>query len=353
MKIWTPPRVNQNRHQFPNESRIARWFGEAMLKMLQQAAAGCGCPVPIMYTPDGSAVYAHKDVGFFGALQGGAFSSLSDLIAEATAGKQQNLYFQKVGTSSATGFANSLWRVGNLPAAAAAASALAAGDHLTSASAGGLGQADPAGGDTLHLTTMHAVSSVANQLLMLYDRLWQGLIALGDSSAQTCTLTGYPNSTGRYSDATGAKGNFAFVANEGGPTLTTGAHTWSLVYTDDAGNAAQAAAALAGVSAAVQNRIDHAGWFIPLLAGDYGIQDIESIQCSVNTIVAGGLTIVLAHPLALVPLIDAYSGVIIDGINSAFNLVEIETDACLALLEAMKGASTATTYGGKVIAVSG
>src|SRR5262245_2222277 len=42
------------------------------------------------------------------------FASLSDLIAEATAGKLQKLYFTKVGTSGAVaGSSNTLWFVGN------------------------------------------------------------------------------------------------------------------------------------------------------------------------------------------------------------------------------------------------
>jgi hypothetical protein len=41
-----------------------------------------------------------------------------------------------------------------------------------------------------------------------------------------------------------------------------------------------------------------------------------------------------------------------DGINSAFNLVQIKTGACLAFLE-IKGQGVATTYTGQMIAVSG
>lgn len=353
-KLWTPPRINQNRHSFPNESRIERWFGAQMFRMLQEAAAGCGCPVPILHTPTGGVLYAHKDVGFLGAMQGGGFSSLSDLISEATVGgKRQSFQFQKVGLSGGTGTPNSLWRVGNAPPAAAAASALATGDHLDNTSPGGLQQVDPAGGDTLHLTTMQGLASIAPQLLLMYDRIWQGLIALSTSGAQTCTLTGYPNSTGRYSDAVGARGNFAFVANEGAVSLSSVAHTWTLVYTDDAGNTVQSAAAVTGTSGLTGNRLDHTPWFIPLLAGDYGMQDVESIACNVNTVAAGGPTIVLGHPLAFLPLGDAYRGVVLDGINSAFNLIEIKTDACLAFLEAVKSASTATTYAGEVTLVSG
>lgn len=355
--LWLPKRINQNKHSFPNESRLERWFGNEMLQMLKEAAAGCGCLVPIMGTPDGDAVYAHKDVGFMGAMRGGGFTSLSDLISEATAGKRQDFFMNKVGTTGAVGFANSLWRVGNLPPAAAAAAALAAGTHNNNTTIGGPKQANPTGGDTLHLTTLLMQGSVAANLLMMYDRLWNGLIALSSAAAQTCTLTGYPNSTGRYSGiaggSAGSDGNFAFVANEGGATLSAVAHNWSLVYTDQAGNTGNAATALAGISGAIVNRIDHAGWYIPLVAGDYGISDIETITCSVATLAAGAPTIVLAHPLALVPQLVANAAVVMDGINSAFNLVELKTDACPAFMEMNKGATTATTYTGQATLVSG
>jgi hypothetical protein len=62
---------------------------------------------------------------------------------------------------------------------------------------------------------------------------------------------------------------------------------------------------------------------------------------------------VLAHPLALIPLLVANAAVVLDGINSAFNLVELKTDCAPALLEVNKPATTATTYTGQATLVSG
>lgn len=352
-KLWLPERFNINKRREANESRMARWFGEPMLRMLQETAQDLHCMVPIMYTPNGDSVYA-VDGLLLGSIRGGAFTSLSDLIAEATGGKRQDFLYSKIGTAAnAAGASVDLWRVATLPASAAAAAALAAGTHNVNTTTGGLGQTDPAGGDTLHLVTHLGQSTVVPNLLMMYDRLWNGLIALSSLAVQTCTLTGYPNGAGRYSDATGAKGNFAFVSNPAGATLSAVAHTWTLNYTDDAGNAAENAVALAGVSGCLINCFDHALWFIPLNAGDLGIQDINSIACSVNTVAAGSPTIVLAHPLALIPQVVANQAVVMDGINSAFNLVELETDCCPAFIEVNKPATTATTYTGQVTLVSG
>ena len=148
-------------------------------------------------------------------------------------------------------------------------------------------------------------------------------------------------------------GNFAFIANEAGATLSAVAHNWTMVYADHEGNTGQSAAALAGISGAIVNRVDHAQHYIPLLTGDIGISDIESITCSVNTVAAGAPTIVLAHPLAFIPQLAANNPFILDGINSAFNLERVYDDACIALLEIAKGATGATNYWGSLTLVSG
>lgn len=355
LRLISQPERRVNRQHLwkrPSEAVVSGLLGEDMLQNMFEASMGHAIPIPISVMPQVK-VYQGQ---LFPTIQGAGFSSLSDLIDEATNGKRQDYNFYKVGTTGAVGFSNSLWRVSSMPASAAAAAALPAGTINNNTTAGGLQQTNPAGGDTLHLTTMTASATTAGQLILLYDRLWNGLIALSSSGTQTCTLSGYPNSTGRYSGtgATGAsRGNFAFIANEAGATLSAVAHNWTMVYTDSDGNTAQSAAALAGISGAITNRFDHAAHFIPLLSGDIGIADIESITCSVNTVAAGAPTIVLAHPLAFCPQLGQNQPFILDGINSAFSLVEILTDACLALAEIQKSATTATSYTGQIILVSG
>lgn len=363
--------------------RLERWLGRDQVESISASMRGWyGPPIPIANVPGN--IYAMGDGDFCGKLRGGylssltdfafsrinrivrnwgnrqratanaGFSSLSDLISEATVnGKRQDLLFSKAGTTGVVGNSNTLWRCGNVPPAAGAAAALAAGTHNDNTTTGGLNQVDPAGGDKLFVTTITSQASTGTNFLMLYDRLWNGLIALSSSATQTCTLTGYPNSTGRYSSAADSPGNFAFVSNENGATFSAVAHTWTMVYTNNAGSTNQTAAAVSGFSGAIVNRIDHAGWSIPLLGSDTGIQDIESIACNVATLADGAPTIVLGHPLVLIPQPTTNVPVVMDGINSAFNLAEIKTDAALAFLELMKGATTATTYSGDVIAVAG
>jgi hypothetical protein len=67
---------------------------------------------------------------------------------------------------------------------------------------------------------------------------------------------------------------------------------------------------------------------------------------------AGVSNIVLGHALAWIPQPTASSMVVMDGINSAFNLPQVQTGACIAFIE-NKGVASATTYSGQIIMVSG
>jgi len=61
----------------------------------------------------------------------------------------------------------------------------------------------------------------------------------------------------------------------------------------------------------------------------------------------------LGHPIAFMPIPIANMVCIIDGIMTAFNLVRIFDNACLAFLEVTKPSTTATTYTGQFQTVAG
>jgi hypothetical protein len=74
---------------------------------------------------------------------------------------------------------------------------------------------------------------------------------------------------------------------------------------------------------------------------------------TIGTLMGGGIsTVVMGKPLAFVPQPVAGSMVVMDGINSAFSLVRVLDDACLALVE-LKGVGSATVYTGTMTLVSG
>lgn len=364
--------------------RIERWLGREALGQVLDATKDFYWPIPVAHVP--GAVYSYRG-DLFGQFQEGGvaslvdygvdvrraqesllwtrpsmrpylphrmgFSSLSDLISEATTGgKLQGTAFSKVGSTGVVGATSTLWRVGNIPSGGAAGAALAAGTNCTRATAGALGQANPAGGDTLHLVSFSAINSVATQTLLLWDRIWHGAPSIAVATAQTITMTPSRHATTGASGT--SKGNFAHL--EITTVLPATAHNWTLQYVDDSGNAAEGAAARAGLSAGIVDRIDDnvaGSWFIPLNSGDLGISNLTQLTLSA-TLASGALNLVLGSPVGLFPLPGvANLGATFDGINSAFNMVAIETDACLNFWELMKSATTATTYNGYVVLVSG
>jgi hypothetical protein len=283
--------------------------------------------------------YGHTDVG--------GFTSLSDLIYEGTVGgKKQDFMFSKAGVTGVATVANTLWYEGSLPAAGADGAALPGGTVCTRATAGGFLQANPASGDSLHFTGGYIAGSVVPNLVMLYDRIWMGAPTMNTASEQTITYT-----QPRYHEASSCVGNFIFM-EVGATPLAATAHNHTIVYTNQAASAAATTGAVAGVSAAIAKRVDHVSWFIPLAAGDTGVEVLGSYTCSA-TVATGVMNLVLGHPIALLPCIVANQVVVIDGINSAFNLNKIQSNACLALLEINKPATTATAYLGQISLVSG
>lgn len=288
------------------------------------------------------------------AMQANAgFSSLSDLIAEASAGKKRDLAFQKVGTTGVVGVTNSLWRVGNTPAAGAAAAAAPGGTAPTSATTGALTFNNPSvGGDTHHFVGASILASAINTLLM-YDRIFA--VAKTMNSTATEAVTGVPT---RYQSTTpnamdSAEGNFLFV--ETGTALAATAHNWTTcLYTDQGGTTGVTLPSLTGNSGGIINRLDHPAqqWFAPLATGDTGIKALTQMQCSA-AVATGAVDFVIGHPIAFMPAYIANLACLVDGINTAFNLVRVFDNACLSFLEVTKPATTATTYTGSAAIVAG
>lgn len=356
--------------------KLERWLGIEQVEQISNAGKGWyGGPIPISGVP-GKGIVVHSDGDFTGQLAVGhftsmfdsladrlikrwkhaarlstgkiptGFSSLSDLIAEATAGKRQQLRFQKVGTTGVAGNDMSLWNVGNLPTAGGVAGGPNAGTVLTSASTGAIKFDNPSGSDTMHIVSAFYSSTVAGNALLLYDRLWHYL--------KTCSvggdvISGVPT---RY---TGTEAKANFLNGEVTTAVANTAHNITITYVDQDGNTAEAAPAFAGPANLPANRgiVNVAGqWFMPLNTGDTGLRNITAYSQTANP-ATGAFNVYIGKVLAILPTAVANYWSVLDGINSAFNLVEIESNACLALLELPKTATTATTYNGIIVTVSG
>lgn len=151
------------------EAKLERWYGGDVVDSLKLCGGGLTVPIPIMGVP----VMLGPGGRFLPHVGGGTgFASLSDLIAEATAGKRQEVTYTKTGPAApAVASSQTLWPMGAMPVAGAAPAAPAGGTVPTRTSTGALAQQDPGGSDTLHMTTWVGLSSQTGSL-MLYDYLF-------------------------------------------------------------------------------------------------------------------------------------------------------------------------------------
>jgi len=256
------------------------------------------------------------------------------------------LPYQKTGVAGPAATSSAfLWAQTAMPSAGSNGAAAPGGTIPNKTTTGGFKQADPGGSDTLHLTTWTGLPATAVGSLMLYDHLFH---VNNSVNATNTAVTGVPT---RYQTAALARGSF--VSARVTTVLSATATNFTVTYMDQDGNAAEAAAAVAArVSAAVQTiPLTQPAWFIPLNAGDTGLRKITNVQSSgANT---GVVDWIVGHPLAILPQPQVNVPYILDGINSAFNLIQVQTDACLALLEYFKSATGAATYAGQIQLVSG
>lgn len=279
------------------------------------------------------------------------FASLSDLISEAAAGKTNNFTFQKVGTTGVVSATNSLWGVGNSPAAGATGANAPGGTANDDSTTGGMPFGNPTGSDTQHFISGHGIGSVAGNQLLLYDRIFSVNKTMNSSATES--VTGVPT---RYQNTSGqdyAAGNFLFI--ECLVVLPATAHNWTVcTYADQDGNTGATLPSVTGNSANIVNRLDmpSANFFCPLASGDFGIKKLTQMQCSA-LVATGTIDFVIGHPIAWFPVPIANMVIPVDGLQSAFQLERIFDDACLAFLEVSKGATGATTYTGSFKTVAG
>jgi hypothetical protein len=369
-----------------NSAQLERWLGAARVEQLSQSMRGWyGPPILVGNMPrEGGAIFVCGDGDFIGRVGGGefgswhdrawdmlkrvqkslarasrrtahsspqhaysGFASFSDFLAELSVKQQIIGPISKIGVTGILGISFTLWYETGQPPTGATAAALAAGTNHTKATTGALQFTNAQSGDTLHVIGAELACSAQGNTLLLYDRIWAGEPAINTTGAQTITMTParYASLTNTAQDYCG--GNFAFV--EVRVVLPATAHTWTLQYSDQAGNAAENAAAITGVSSAAAKRLDHTTvgqFFIPLNTGDSGISDLTQITLSA-TLASGSPCLVLAHPLEFFPLaMPAWTFHKFDSVNGGPPWIpRVFDDACLAL-EISKPSTTAATYSG-------
>lgn len=359
--------------------QLERWLGAEKIASLQSHLAGWyGPPIHIRDVPgdvfvtaDGDFVGNFHSGGFASALDhlrdhlkqfwrrvereklgkhifGAGFTSLDDVISRSSQGFGQMLnggMIAKTGPAAVAGGASSLWRVGTSPAAGAAGSAAPGGRAPTKATTGAMAFNNPSSG-TLHLIGADFSASVVNNAVMLYDRIFD--VAKTMNSTATEAVTGVPT---RYQSTTATDpdyigGNFLFI-EVGSPALAATAHNWTTCTYLDQANAASTLPSVTGNSGAIVDRFDMPlnTWFCPLEAGDSGIKALTQMQCSA-AVATGAVNFVIGHTIGIMAMPVANPLLPQNWLAGTNITPRIFADACLALFELPKPASTATTYNG-------
>lgn len=361
MNIWIP----KSKFRPAHSAKLEKWYGaEAVNRVSLAMKDWYGPPIPLSHVPGN--IKAVKGGDFAGRMFGrfeaefykrltsarsmhtvalsAGFTSLSDILAEASAGKQREFKFLKVGPTGVVNVSSSLNLLGTWPPAAAAAPAAPGGEAPTDATTGFHLFTNPAGTDTQHMVSARGHASVVNNAALLYDCIFRVTKLMNSTATEAVTgvPTRYQNTTGTAADYIG--GNFLFV-QVGLTALPATAHNWTVcLYTDQAA-VSSTMPSLTGNASAIVHRLDHpvGQWFAPLEAGDVGIRTLTQMQASA-LVATGTIEFVIGHPLAWMMFPIASFLTPFDYINTAFNLSRIFDDAALALMEVMKPATGATTY---------
>jgi hypothetical protein len=369
-----------------HSGRLERWLGADSVEQISKSMRGWyGPPIAVGGVP--GSVWACGDGDFRGRISAGqlapaidfveqrlrrilrnaarrqlssvntGFSSLSDLISEATAGKSRYFPFTKNNTSAPNVLSGSisLWHLGIVPPAGADAAAAPAGEAPDDAMTGAFVFTNPGSGDTQHFVKGEVACTVAPSTLLLYDRIYQVKKTMNSNATES--VTGVPT---RYQSSTPGDANYAagnFVFPEIGTTvLAAGAHNWTVCqYRNQAGTDSQAIPSIAGNTTCPVHRVDLAPplWFMPLATGDTGAMDLAQMQYDTSAIATGILNFVIGHPIALLPVPIVNFLCVTDGIMTAFNLVRIFDDAALAFMDIFSSTTTTKTYAGSLTTVAG
>jgi hypothetical protein len=275
------------------------------------------------------------------------FASISDALYRASGGYAQRAVFNKVGPTGVVGVTSSLWRVGPQPAAGSAPSNAPGGTAFTNTSTGALKMENAIDG-TNRLVGANVSASVINNSLLLYDLLF-GVNKTMNSTA-TEAVTGVPS---RYQSTTTTAedyigDNFGFI-QVGGTALAATAHNWTVCTYTDQSSSASTLPSLTGNASAIVDRLDHPTqqWFAPLASADTGMKAWTQMQCSA-AVATGVIWFMIGHPIGFMSFPVINSILPFDWLTNQDQAPRVFDGACLAFLEPLKPATTATTYTGRI-----
>jgi len=282
-----------------------------------------------------------------------AFTSQDDIISEISNGKFYRTEWNKI-TGAAAYTANRWYDFSGLngtPIANAWTGTALAWQSTNESSAFSMFHGGNVTPDTKHILNIAAITGVATGVpgtLMLVDMqgYWPGINA---NVGTLQTLTGTP--TIRYPSGQGCR-LFTVTTTNTGAT----AHNISVSYTNQAGTSGRTLPVTVSMTAsAIVPHIGHSGSaannygpFLPFASGDSGVQNVANVQFSAAS-GAGAVALVMARPLATIPLVATSLLSERDLLNQLPSLPRIYDGACLTWIY-FAGAATggATNFYGSL-----
>lgn len=257
-----------------------------------------------------------------------AFTTM-DGIAVALPG-QVKRYWKAQQTSKGAGIMHSMWKAAGNPAAGSNPGSLN-GVVPTDATTGAFAFVNPAGGVDTYLAMLDGIASTVGTIIV-YDRLWACSTASGtNTGSNAVTFPGLTRST-----------NGADVEIWIEVYTPTGAtpQTLTVTYTDQDGNAGQSGTVTLTATTVAGQMIGP----VALAAGDTGARAVSAFQLGGSTGTAGDYGLTMLKRLASIPIAIAnVAGPIKDWL--ALGGVEIEDDACLALMVDCSTTNTGNLFG--------
>lgn len=274
------------------------------------------------------------------------FNSYDDMITKLTAGNKISTHISKARPAVA-GVAQtfeSWWQMSGYPAAGTYGGVALEAAQNNSTDVGAIPIHSAVSPLTAHLLTLGMQTSGGGNLgsILLYDRLLHYPNLNANTSASQ-TLSN-PVALPRYTTGMGVMAFLEVTTNFGAT-----ASNFTMNYTKEDGTAGRTSTLVAMGTSSAQNRLPHTGVaanqfgpFIPLQAGDMGIRSVQSAQFSA-AMGAGVAALVLAKPLAILPLPTATAMTERDFVFQLASMERIFDSACLGVLAFSGSAFTSSS----------
>ncbi|MEI7635883.1 MAG: hypothetical protein WCJ37_01145 [Syntrophus sp. (in: bacteria)] len=285
------------------------------------------------------------------------FTSMDDLLAKISAGQIGRIDYGKTTTpAQVAGYWSNVGRWDGMPIMSAYAGASKTFVPTDNTSDGAPYTGESVGGSPIK--TKHIINASANLfaaagapwILMCCDQIGYVPLAEADiesTTERTITMTAL-DSTCRYPAGVGLR---AFFSTYTAP-LTGGPNMTSFKYKNVAGDSHEVTKTINMCATPVAGQVPHSGNaanrfapFIPLLAGDTGISDIEAFTWTGGTTYtgAGAMILHLVKPIFTLPL--PANGIMTerDFVNQLPSLPRIVDGAHLMFMLFQTGATTTTS----------